>query len=202
MKGFSGIADVDLKILENLDDPSLFRVCSVNKELFRICNKEPSFWKNRFIKKYGLYVSKSKPENRSWKDHYMQTFIYLQKYKNKPIRFLDNIIWRGTIDNSYYLDLETGNYMEISKAPEEIRTNFWLLDLGTFRILNFNDEYFQTYSHITPAEFLPKLELNPEDGDVVIIGLKEDPTEPDSYLPSFVLWNSLLRRLNERIKLY
>ena len=189
MKSFSGIADVDLKILENLDDKDLFQACSVNKELFRICNKEPSFWKGRFIKKYGLHASEYKPVDRSWKNHYMQVILYLQKYKSNPIKFLDNIIWRGTVENSYYFERETGNYIPIDQAPEEIQTNFWLLDLGKFRLLNFLYEYFDTYSHITPAEFLPKIQLN--EGDAVL-GLSEDPTEPGSYMPSTYSWSSLL----------
>ena len=193
MKGFSGIADVDLKILENLDDKDLFQACSVNKELFRICNKEPSFWKNRFIKKYGLHASEFKPADRSWKNHYMQVFLYLQKYKSNPIKFLDNIIWRGSVENSYYFDRESGKYALISQAPEEIQTNFWLLNLGKFRLLNFDDEYYNSYSDITPSEFLPKLQIEP---DIFVLGLKEDPTEPNSYYPTFVSWSVIRRIIN------
>ena len=86
------------------------------------------------------------------------------------------------------------NYVPISQAPEDIQTNFWLLDLGKFRLLNFLDEYFDTYSHITPAEFLPKIKI--DEGELVL-GLKEDPTEPGSYMPSFFTWISLLRRLHQ-----
>ena len=197
MKGFSGIADVDLKILENLEDKDLFQACSVNQELFRICNKEPSFWKNRFIKKYGVHASQYKPADRSWKNHYIQTFLYLQKYKPNPIKFLDNVIWKGNVENSYYLDRENGKYVPISQAPEEIQTNFWLLNLGKFRLLNFDDEYYHTYSNITPSEFLPKLELRP--GDIVILGFKEDPTEPGSYYPKFVPWHGIQYSFNRLI---
>ena len=183
MKGFSGIADVDLKILENLEDKDLFQACSVNKELFRICNKEPTFWKNRFVKKYGLHASEYKPADRSWKNHYMQTFLHLQKYQSNPIKFLDNIIWRGNVENSFYVDRKAETYTPISKAPEKIQTNFWLLDLGNFRVLNFTDEYYNTYSHITPAEFLPKVPSEPP--FVLINGFREDPTEPGSYYPRY-----------------
>ena len=192
MKGFSGIADVDLKILENLEDKDLFQACSVNRELFRICNKEPSFWKNRFIKKYDVHASQYKPADRSWKNHYMQTFLYLQKYKSNPIKFLNSIIWRGSVENSLYLDWERGKRVPISSSPEEAQINFRLLDLGKFRLLNFDDEYFHSYSHITPAEFLPKLQIPREDeGETAIIGLKEDPTEPGSYYPKYVSWSHM-----------
>jgi hypothetical protein len=175
-KGFSGIADVDLKILSELDDSSLFKACSVNKELFRICNKEPSFWKNRFIKKYGLHVSQYKPEDRSWKDHYMQIFIYLQKYKSNPIEFLNHIIWTGTVEKSYYLNLENGKYLFISEAPEEIQTNFWLLDLGDFRLLNFDDEYFTTYSQYTAyAKILPNQVLITRES---FVGIRNNKLRP------------------------
>ena len=182
MKGFSGIVDVDLKILENLEDKDLFQACSVNRELFRICNKEPTFWKNRFVKKYGVHASQYKPADRSWKNHYMKVFIDLQKYKSNPIKFLDNIIWGGSVEDSLYIDSIKNVYYSLSQAPEEIITNFWLLDLGKFRLLNFDDEYYTTYSHITPAEFLPKIPLDPYP---LIFGFREDPTEPGSYYPKF-----------------
>lgn len=65
-KGFSGIKDVDLKILSELDDESLIRTCSLNKELFRICNSSQMFWRDRYLKNFGKFPLKYKPENRSW----------------------------------------------------------------------------------------------------------------------------------------
>lgn len=175
MKGFSGIADVDLKILSELDDESLFRACSVNKELFRICNKEPIFWKDRFIKKYGKHASEYKPNNRSWKNHYMQVFIYLQQYKKEPIKFLDNIIWRGNVKNSYYLDRTIEKLIPLLDAPENIQTNLWLLDLGN-SILG---------DSISPVEFLSKIPL---ENHQTIAGFKKDPTKPGTYYPIYARW--------------
>ena len=58
MKGIIGHKDVELKMMEYLDDESLFCICHVNREMFRICNSNPLFWKNRFIRKYGEKAAK------------------------------------------------------------------------------------------------------------------------------------------------
>ena len=194
MKGFSGIADVDLKILENLDDKNLFQACSVNKELFRICNKEPSFWRNRFIKKYGLHASEFKPVDRSWKNHYMQVFLYLQKYKKKPVKFLKNIIWGGKMENSYYLNAKDLTYGPLEKAPENIVINFWLLPLGWIRLANIDDEYYRDYFDLKPFELLPKV---PRGNNEFILGLAEDPAEPGTYYPLTMTKEAVDRNLQK-----
>ena len=194
MKGFSGIADVDLKILENLEDKDLFQACSVNKELFRICNKEPSFWKNRFVKKYGVHASQYKPADRSWKNHYMKVFIDLQKYKKKPVKFLKNIIWGGNLNNSYYLNVNNMTYGPLQKAPEEILTNFWLLSLGWIRLANIDDEYYRDYFELKPFEFLPKI---PKNEGEYIIGIAQDPAEPGTYYPLSISKETLDRNLQK-----
>jgi len=158
---FSKIKDVDLKILSELDDASLFKACSANRYLFRICNAEPSFWRNRYVKKYGEMAAKYKPKDRSWKNHYMQTVIDLEIFRKDPVKFLDHIIWGGTIENSFFLPPNSKSKIPFIEAPEWAMTNFWLLDLGEIKIdssmigdflLNY-----ETYSHLTPHDLLTKL---------------------------------------------
>ena len=68
-KTLTGIKDVDLLILSQMDDKTLYNFCKVNKSARKICSDE-NFWKNRFIKKYGMDAVKYKPKNKSWKEHY------------------------------------------------------------------------------------------------------------------------------------
>jgi hypothetical protein len=64
----TGIRDVNLKILEDLNDEELFSFCLVNKEANKLCENE-TFWKNRFLKRFGTLYQKSK--NRTWKNFYL-----------------------------------------------------------------------------------------------------------------------------------
>jgi hypothetical protein len=158
MSTLTNIKDVDLKILSELDDKSLFRACRSNKYLFRICNAEPSFWRNRYTAKYGEMAAKYKPEDRSWKNHYMQTVIDLDRFRDSPANFLDYIAWGGSIEDSYFL--YNGEVIPLLKAPEWVMTNFWLLDLGELKIdLEEGDGFvlgYKTYSHLKPHELLAK----------------------------------------------
>lgn len=126
---FTPIKDVNLKILSELNDRDLLNACSTNKHAYSQICTDPHFWRNRLVKKYGEIAVKYKPESRSWKNHYMQIIIDLEKYQNDPMGFLRYIIWnpRG-IEYSYY-DPPT-NMIPLSKAPEWVLNNLYLLDLG------------------------------------------------------------------------
>ncbi len=56
----TGIRDVDIEILLNLDDSELPRVCSVNKYVNKLCEHD-DFWYRRIINK----ISKVKEYNFS-----------------------------------------------------------------------------------------------------------------------------------------
>ena len=152
MKGIIGHKDVELKMMEYLDDESLFCICHVNREIFRICNSNPVFWKNRFIQKYGEKAAKHKPENRTWRIHYIQVFFNLQKYKETPVEFLNNILWKDSIKCSYFIDKLNKNLVPLEESPEWVLTNFYLLDLGEFDA--HLDYRSKKISHPTPSEFL------------------------------------------------
>ena len=128
---FTGIKDVDLKIFSELDDISLLRVCSVNKNIRNHVCKDEIFWKNRFIEKYAI---QHKPENRSWKDHYLQVLIDLDRFSKDPIKFLDNIVWLTDIDHSFYVPSDSydikNHLTPLKDAPEWVLNNLYLLDLG------------------------------------------------------------------------
>ncbi len=68
-KLLTGIKDVNLLVLTNLDDESLLNLCQVNKEASRICEDE-NFWRNRFMGKYGKF---NKASNVTWKRLYLKS---------------------------------------------------------------------------------------------------------------------------------
>ena len=79
----SGNKDVDLIILSELDDKSLFSFCqsfeSKNRYINKLCSNE-IFWKNRFIKKYG---PAEKNPDRTWKRFYLKVSYYDDNFKDE-----------------------------------------------------------------------------------------------------------------------
>ncbi len=70
MKGFSGIKDVDMKILLDLDDEDLYDACQTDKRINDICNDD-IFWMKKTIQTGNV----TKPENISWKQYYLSLGI-------------------------------------------------------------------------------------------------------------------------------
>lgn len=164
-KGFTEHKDIEPLILYQLDDRSLLSVCLSSKYLNSFCNKE-DFWMNRFLRKYGKDVSiytPEKPQGKSWKNHYMQIIIDLDRYKQNPMNFFRNIYWNAKgINYSFYKEDEgRGKLIHFSEAPEWVKTNFWLLDLGNdikiFQVNEFLDYETYNFSHPTPNEILSTL---------------------------------------------
>lgn len=79
MKGFSGIKDVDMKILMELGDEDLYDVCQTDKRINDICNDD-TFWMRRTIFKTENIV---KPENMSWRQYYWTLTVkpYLSNFE-------------------------------------------------------------------------------------------------------------------------
>ena len=80
---FSGIKDVDRKILEQLDDKDLFSVLLTNKYLNNILDN--NFWKKRLIKRYpgSVEYKKTKDGATHWKRYYLTTVYYVNKLKRE-----------------------------------------------------------------------------------------------------------------------
>jgi hypothetical protein len=77
-KTLSGIKDVDLKILSELDDETLLNFCITSQYGKELC-KDESFWRNRLIKQYPDSFSFKNPE-RTWKSWYLNLTYFLNKY--------------------------------------------------------------------------------------------------------------------------
>ena len=188
-KGFTGIKDVDLKILMELDDRDLIQTCATNRELRRICNVDQSFWRNRYVKQYGEEATKYKPEGRSWKNHYMQTYIDLHKFSN-PIDFLSYIAWRENRDKSYFVDYDNEMLVPLKDAPEWVMNNIHLLKIPKINVVSFAPNAFllaasEVYENITPYELFTKI-LTPE--NLYILDFRR---LKNNYIPNFISHDQL-----------
>lgn len=85
--------DLAHKIMMDLSNDDLVKLCATNKRMYMLCNDYPMFWRNKFIKDYGEEAAKYKPEGRSWKTQYLTVFIDLLKFKSDPKEFLNHIYW-------------------------------------------------------------------------------------------------------------
>jgi hypothetical protein len=175
---------LDLKILMELDDRDLIQTCATNKELYRICNADQSFWRNRYVKQYGEFAAKYKPEERSWKNRYMQTYIDLHKFPN-PIDFLSHIAWKENIDKSYFVDYDNTEIRELKSAPEWVMNNLYLLKIPNIQVVSFAPNALllaasNVYENITPFELFSKIAA-PE--NLYILDFRR---MRDNFIPNFV----------------
>jgi hypothetical protein len=152
MEGSYFPEDKDLahKIMMDLDNSELVKLCATNKRMYEVCNNYPTFWRNKFIKDYGEHAAQYKPENRSWKNHYMTVFIDLQKYQKNPMEFLYSIFWKSNIDDSYFMDYENQQFVPLKQAPEWVTNNLYLLNID--KIKTYMDEGLREYKNIKPIE--------------------------------------------------
>lgn len=160
-KPFSGVKDVDLKIMSELDDRDLFSLCKsegggMNKYIHGLC-KDENFWRNRLTSKYGDMAAQYKLESSSWRQYYLQITVDLGKYSDDPWSFFSiNIPWN--IHNPYFQEITD----ELSPSNQ---TSFWLLNLGDIITIGYildPDEdlpltrktYVKQKGYFTPAEVL------------------------------------------------
>ena len=87
-KGLSGVKDVDLKILSELNDRYLFSFCIADKHVNQMC-KDEHFWRNRFISRFG---NVDKP-TITWRKQYLTVISHLDKWLKNPWKYFDKISW-------------------------------------------------------------------------------------------------------------
>ena len=141
--------------LQELDDVSLLQRLNTYKE-----NLPADFWKNRFSKKYGEKFLQYKPTEINWKDYYLKTVLDLEKFKKHPLEFLDCIVWKQDINNSFYIDWKNKTLTPLLIAPEWVMNNLRLLNLENVQI----DDIL--YENITPCELLSILQ--PQENKFII----------------------------------
>ena len=102
-KTLTGIKDVDLLILSQMDDKTLYNFCKVNKSARKLCSDE-NFWKNRLIQKYGQDAAKYKPEKKSWKKHYsfVHYAVFNTGYTSRIIYRIGEPSLLSTVHEDFY----------------------------------------------------------------------------------------------------
>jgi hypothetical protein len=113
-----------------------------------ICDDQ-IFWKNRYIKKFGLEAVKYKPDEKTWKNHYLQVAIDLDRFAKNPLKFILYVQWdsRG---EEYSWFFYNNTIYSFDNAEEWMKNNFYLLDIGPVNI------YGKEVLHITPYEYSKK----------------------------------------------
>ena len=92
----TGNKDVDFKILGELDDKDLIKMCNINKEAMQLCNNNQNFWLNRILIKFPylkLDVLNKYKNDRLWSEYYIND---LRKINNST----------DVNQTHYWMDLE------------------------------------------------------------------------------------------------
>ncbi len=169
-KGLSGIKDVDLKILSELNDRDLFSFCLADKAVNKMC-KDENFWRNRFVSRFGQI---EKPDN--WRNYYLKVVSILDKYSKSPWNFFDEISWMIGKDPKEI----TYNSLRLNKMPEHITIPFKFLELGKEVKLYFP---IDRYGELDYEERVYKSERNftPEQVVTLVYNFYQEPITKEEY---------------------
>ena len=164
MNKFTGVKDIDFKILMNLDDSELGKVCQTNKYLNSLC-KDNTFWFNKIHNKLGISFEDIKKFTIYLRNkHHLNTYIWI-KEKEKILNSLLVNIWKNLengnamqwmsdykrtsefvqsleYDKSFIIDFIVDNIINFSKGKsEKDRLSIFRLFGFLWRIVNFSDKY-------------------------------------------------------------
>ena len=83
-KALTGNKDLDMKIINELDDKELMKVCQANKYVNSLC-KNDNFWRRRVLLKFGQYLGNSEEIKerynvKNWEKYYKYLTKYLHKF--------------------------------------------------------------------------------------------------------------------------
>lgn len=115
---FTGIPEVDEKILFELDYSTLIDVCSTNQYMYSICQSD-GFWKTKVLIDYGPEVVSVKPPDETYQDQYTRLYNM----------YLEDAFQKG------YLDVIIANFNGIEDLPEYYLT--WAILSDDVNILNW-----------------------------------------------------------------
>ena len=194
--------DLAHKIMMELSNNDLVKVCATNKRMYEICNNYPAFWRSKFVKDYGEHAARYKPESRSWKTHYMRVFIDLQKFKNDPTQFFDffkNIAWRNNVDESYFIEEnDKVKFVPLKKAPEWVMNNLYLLNIDNIKFTDLNGHVKEEYKNIKPIELLQKQRTISDDKYINGFGVGLDGLGPIALTLQDIKGNIEYRKIPSR----
>ena len=163
-----GVKDVDRKILLELDDRSLLNACQTDSRYAKLCSND-EFWRIRYIQQFGEHAAQYKPENVTWRNHYLQVIVDLENFPGLT-ELSEMIIWdtQGDWKSSYWVDTANEEIKPFTEAPEKIMNWFWLKKIDEITLtLDFWDENASVSSilkNVTPQEIYEEMskESDPE----------------------------------------
>ena len=199
MEGSYFPEDKDLahKIMMDLSNNDLVKICATNKRMYDVCNNYPDFWRNKFVKDYGEHAAQYKPENRSWKTHYMRVFIDLQKYKKNPIDFFQNIAWKENVNQSFFIDRDNKRIIPLKDAPDWVMENLYLLNIDELKIKPSGGSIIK-YQNIKPIDVLQKQPMF-NDPTYFLFGFRDYYNYDNFYVPQYAQLDSIQRWLKNPI---
>ena len=176
MSGLTGVRDLDLKILQNLDDRELPIVCTTNKYVRDLCNDE-NFWLNRLVARMGYSLSEIKKLKGSFKYKDIYRYIYLNEEQKGIMKaaerdhiylfkYLENFLWdyrneaakiaskNGSIDIITYLFINTDNedieeLKKIISRAANLETAVWLDKMNQFNYREYIKNLIHTENSIS-----------------------------------------------------
>lgn len=130
------IKDLNLKIMMELEDEDLLKICNTDQNARNNLCKNEDFWRNRFMKKYTkkdfLYKSTFKPKRLSWKDYYLLEIVYNELKFIYPEQILSRFIWspKGKSE-SFYVDI-FNNKVPFINTPLILKKFLYSFPLGEY----------------------------------------------------------------------
>lgn len=113
----TGVKDIDILILSNLNDRELLQTCAVNQYANKLCYDE-TLWMNRFVKKFKTGRMHYKKKGDTWRQFYLD-IIYYSEHKDK----LDKENFKENL-KEFFSSLEKNNINYIkSILPKGFRVN-------------------------------------------------------------------------------
>lgn len=173
-KGLSGIKDVDLKILTELNDRDLFSFCLADKHVNQMC-KDEHFWRNRFVSRFS---STDKPVDISWRKYYLTVISELDKYVDNPWKFFNGFSWKigESPDELVY------NMTKTRKSKHIIPFKF--LELGKEVTLFFpRDRYgdINMMKKVYKKTYKKERDFSPEEILNIIYNFYQEPITEEEY---------------------
>jgi len=156
MKTFTGIKDIDLKIIQQLSDKEIPIVCSVNKYVSKLCEDE-SFWLNRLLNKSEFSIDdlRNIKGNLTYKKVYR--YLYLGDYNKGILEAIqnDNVYLFKSIPINKTFDFLVDTVMDAA--------GYGSIEILNYIIINFNGKELLVYIYSTASEktilWLDKMDL-------------------------------------------
>lgn len=163
---------VSLEALEKLDDRTLISRCLKDEDTNSLCRNE-DFWEQRAINKYGRRAAFYKPEEKTWRNYYLQIITDVNDFK--PWNFFHEIIsW----DIEDFPDMDNIEIYEY-KWSETWQNRFHFLNLGNQIILTLKLNYWGDVEY--EEEVVSKTYISPQDLLEKIYYFYQEPIDIEAF---------------------